>query len=69
MDRVIDIFQKYCSNDSIIIGRDLFQQNMEDKRKNMDFQNDMNVLLPRNIHWSFDEAFDFVVNQVIGKIT
>lgn len=68
VDRVVDIFRKYCSNDGITIERSLFQQNMEAKRKNSDFQNDMNVLLPRNIRWSFDEAFDFVVNQVIGKI-
>ena len=68
VDRVVDIFRRYCSNDGIIIERDVFQQNMEAKRKNVDFQNDMHVLLPRNIRWNFNEAFDFVVNQVVCKI-
>lgn len=68
IDVVIDIFQQYCANDGITISKELFNKNMEMKRLNRDFQTDMNVLLPHNTHWNFDEAFDFVKNRIISQL-
>ncbi len=68
ISKVIDIFQEYCANDGIAISKELFQKNMEMKRLNIDFQVDMNILLPHQTNWNFDEAFDFVQNHVINKL-
>ncbi|PIR39747.1 MAG: hypothetical protein COV35_00955 [Alphaproteobacteria bacterium CG11_big_fil_rev_8_21_14_0_20_39_49] len=68
IDLVVDIFQKYCANDGIAISKELFHKNMEMKRLNRDFQTDMNVLLPHNINWNFDEAFDFVQSRIISQL-
>jgi len=64
----IEIFQKYCDNDGNRITRDLFHKNMELKRTNSDFQFDMDVLLPHNIQWEFDKAFEYVQNTIISRI-
>jgi len=68
INKVIDIFQKYCANGGINISGKLFLKNLELKRKNKGFQIDMNVLLPSKIDWNFDEAFDFVKNNIVSKI-
>ncbi|WP_375326520.1 nucleotidyl transferase AbiEii/AbiGii toxin family protein [Candidatus Tisiphia endosymbiont of Nemotelus uliginosus] len=67
-NQVIHIFQKYCANDSILISKELFQKNMELKRLNKDFQVDMNVLLPPQVYWNFDEAFEFVQTRILSQI-
>ena len=68
INQVMDIFQKYCARDGVLISKKLFQKNMEIKKLNRDFQIDMNALLPREAGWNFDAAFDFVQNQVVSKI-
>jgi len=69
IEQVIDIFQKYCVHDGTPISRQLFQKNMEDKRLNKDFQADMNVLLPHKTNWNFGEAFEFIQETIISKIS
>ena len=68
IDNVIAIFLKYCANEGIVISKELFEKNLEMKRQNRDFQVDMNVLLPPQINWHFDEAFDLVRDQVSRKL-
>jgi predicted nucleotidyltransferase component of viral defense system len=68
IDQVIAIFQQYCAKDHILISKELFKKNMELKRLNRDFQIDMNVLLPHQTPWNFDEAFAFVQNKIISQI-
>lgn len=68
MDLVIDIFQKYCAKDNIQVSGKLFQKNMALKKLNKDFQIDMNVLLPLAVEWNFEEAFNFVQNNIISKL-
>lgn len=68
IDKVIDIFQKYCDNDNLFLSQELFQKNLDLKKLNKDFQTDMNVLLSPAVNWNFDEAFDFVQNNIISKI-
>ncbi|HJZ24104.1 MAG TPA: nucleotidyl transferase AbiEii/AbiGii toxin family protein, partial [Candidatus Babeliales bacterium] len=65
INQVIDIFQKYCANDNIIISKELFKKNMELKKSNKDFQIDMNTLLPHETPWNFDEACNFVQSRII----
>ncbi len=68
LPKVIEIFYKYCKNDKRVISRDVFYENMEFKRSNEDFRKDMNVLLPTRVDWNFDEAFEYVQNNIIVKI-
>jgi predicted nucleotidyltransferase component of viral defense system len=67
-DRVIEIFKQYCAQEKVHITRKLFQQNMELKRMNKDFQTDMQVLLPHQTEWNFEEAFEIVQRHIINKI-
>lgn len=68
LDRVIDIFNKYCEYDGVKISGEQFKQNLYLKRQNKDFQSDMNLLMPRNVTWNFDEAFDYVIDLISHKI-
>lgn len=68
LTQVIEIFQKYCAQDKIIITKTLFLQNMELKRTYIDFQTDMHLLLPDQTAWNFEEAFEFVINHVLSKL-
>lgn len=66
--KVIDIFYKYCLNDNRVIHKDIFHENLALKRENKDFQNDMNILLPGEVKWHFEDAFEYVLNNFINKI-
>jgi predicted nucleotidyltransferase component of viral defense system len=68
INQVIKIFQKYCLNQNIYISKEVFLVNMKLKKLNNDFQGDMNILLPHNTNWNFDEAFEYVQNFIINKI-
>ena len=68
INQVVDIFKKYCTKDGIDISTELFRKNMLIKKLNKDFQVDMNVLLPHQTNWNFDEAFDFVLDFVISQL-
>lgn len=67
--KMIDIFDKYCKQDKRIISREIFLENMNLKRSSKDFRTDMNVLLAGDLEWNFEEAFDFVLNNIINKIS
>lgn len=68
IDRTIEIFQQYCANDGLRISGEQFKQNLDLKKKNKDFQIDMNILLPSRITWNFDEAFEFVQSRIISQL-
>lgn len=68
LDRVIDIFSKYCSYNDLKITGEEFLKNLEQKKKHRDFYMDMSVLLPSKLHWNFDEAYQFVVNNVLTRL-
>ncbi len=68
IDRVIEIFQHYCRKDGISISKEIFQKNMGQKRQNLDFQYDMNNLLPHETLWNFEEAYNAILAHVISKM-
>lgn len=68
LNRVFEIFEKYCANDDSHISRDEFLKNLELKRNHPDFQSDMHVLLPTGLKWNFDEAYQFVIDNVISRL-
>ena len=68
LNRVFDIFAKYCAYNDVQISREEFIKNLEQKKDNRDFHVDMSLLLPSKLHWNFDEAYQFVVANVISKL-
>ena len=68
LNRVFDIFAKYCAYNDVQISREEFIKNLEQKKDNRDFHLDMSLLLPSKLHWNFDEAYQFVVANVISKL-
>ncbi len=68
IDRIIDIFFKYCANDNITISRDEFIKNLEQKKDNQDFQLDMDFLLPQHQDWDYEKAYHFVIENVIRRL-
>ncbi len=61
---VFDLFHKYCYSSGQLVTKDIFLQNIEQKRLSRDFKVDMNILLPFMIEWNFDEAFEYVQNVI-----
>jgi len=68
LNRVLDIFSKYCSDNDVKITGKEFLKNLELKKNHRDFHMDMSVLLPSKLHWNFDEAYQFVVDNVISRL-
>lgn len=68
LDRVFEIFSKYCTNDNANIKGDEFFKNLALKKHHPDFQSDMSALLPIELHWNFEEAYQFVVDKVISRL-
>ena len=68
IDKVIMIFMKYFEREPQNISRALFEKNLVEKKVNNDFRNDMNLLLPVNSNWNFEEGFDLVWKLLISKI-
>ena len=68
IQKVIEIFKKYCANQGLIISKDLFQKNLDLKKDNKDFRLDMNTLLPSQSIWNFEEAFDLITKNVINRL-
>jgi len=68
IDQVISIFKHYCANEGSIITQELFQKNMELKQLHNDFRVDMNILLPHQTNWNFDEAFQYVHVHIIKRL-
>ena len=48
--------------------KDEFIKNLELKRQHQDFQSDMLVLLPTGSEWNFEEAYQFVLDNVVSKL-
>lgn len=69
LNRVIEVYSKYCANDNSNIRREDFLKNLALKKNHPDFQTDMSSLLPIELNWSFEEAYQFVVDNVISKLT
>jgi len=68
LNRVFDIFAKYCAYNDVQISREEFIKNLEQKKDNRDFHIDMSLLLPSKLHWNFDEAYQFVIDNVISRL-
>lgn len=68
LNRVFEIYAKYCAKDNTHIRGEDFLKNLVLKKNHPDFQSDMSPLLPIELHWNFEEAYQFVVDNVISRL-
>ena len=68
LNRVFDIFAKYCTYNDVKITGEEFLKNLELKKDHRDFHIDMSVLLPSKLHWNFEEAYQYIIDNVISKL-
>lgn len=68
LNRVFDIFHQYCIYNNMKITRDAFLENLELKKHHRDFHIDMRALLPAELNWNFDEAYQYVIDNLINKM-
>ncbi len=68
LDKVLEIFIQYCAKDNTKISEKEFRKNLALKYQHPDFRSDMNILLPTALNWDFEEAYEFVVSDIINKL-
>lgn len=68
LDKVFDVFSKYNIYNNVKVSCEEFLKNIELKKNHRDFHMDMSVLLPSKLHWDFDEAYQFVLDNVISRL-
>jgi predicted nucleotidyltransferase component of viral defense system len=68
LNQVFDIFFRYCTYNGVKIGGEEFLKNLELKKNHRDFHMDMSVLLPSKLQWNFEDAYQFVIENVIGRL-
>ena len=67
--RVFKIFERYCNHDVVNFTKDEFIINLKLKSEHKAFREDIQALLPEGIEWDFNEAYQFVRDNVIDKIS
>jgi predicted nucleotidyltransferase component of viral defense system len=68
LEKLVNIFNDYCANDGTPISGTEFMKNLLQKKNHPDFHIDMHALLPAELNWNFEEAYKFVVDEVISKL-
>ena len=68
VNEVISIFEKYCVHNKQKITKELFKENLNQKRNHRDFSVDMRTLLSLEMNWRFDEAFELVYEKIISRL-
>lgn len=68
LEKMLDIFSHYCLHDGVSISKLEFMKNLEQKKNHPDFHIDMHALLPEELHWGFEEAYQFVLEKVINRL-
>ena len=62
---VAPIFHAYNEYNETKITKKMFAQNMNEKKSNADFRQDITALLPLDTDYDFDTAFDFFMREII----
>ena len=68
LDRVFEIFTEYCADNNADFTKNDFLKNLALKRDHQAFKSDMEALLPVGLKWDFDEAYQFVIANIISKL-
>lgn len=67
-DRIVDVFVRYMHENGARITRAMFEQNLAAKKADTAFTADMTPLLGSGQTWSFDDAFELVWRELVGRL-
>lgn len=67
-ERVVEVFAKYMEADGTKVTRAMFEQNLAAKKRDPIFTADMTPLLAHGRTWDFDDAFDRVWTELVGRL-
>ena len=62
---VVQIFHAYNTYNGVKITKKQFIQNLELKKDNKDFRQDIRILLPLDTDYDYDTAFNYVMREVL----
>ncbi len=68
IEKVVAMFHAYNEYNGTKITRQMFIQNMQEKKNNADFRQDITALLPLDTDYDFGTAFDFFMREIIPHI-
>jgi len=68
LNEVLAIFKEYNLHIGTHITRAMFEQSLSQKQDSKDFIDDTSPLLEFNSAWNFAEAFEMVMNDIVGKL-
>jgi predicted nucleotidyltransferase component of viral defense system len=61
-------FRRYMAEEKHAVTRANFEANLHEKRLHRDFRGDMDALLRPDVAWRFDEALQFVLDELVAGI-
>jgi predicted nucleotidyltransferase component of viral defense system len=67
-ERVVGCFTRYMEEGGARVTRAMFEHNLAAKRTDKVFTADMTPLLAAGRAWSFDDAFDAVWRELVGRL-
>ena len=68
VEKTLTMFQAYNKYNEATITKKLFIKNMQGKKHNIDFRQDIRALLPPDLDYDFDAAFEFVMQEIAPRI-
>ncbi len=66
--RVVESFLGYMEHGRYTINRTVFEENLAEKKEDVEFKRDLGPLLTSETMWDFDEAFNFVMESLISQL-
>jgi predicted nucleotidyltransferase component of viral defense system len=67
-DRVVECFNRYLKHDRKRVSRAEFEKNLAGKMQNQDFCQDVNPLLVEGTEYNTDEAYSYLLANLISKL-
>jgi len=67
-ERIVACFARYMDEGGARVTRAMFEQNLAAKKTDKVFTADMTPLLAAGRAWNFDEAFDSVWRELVGRL-
>ena len=66
--RIVEIFHGYMKSEGRIVDGRLYEKNLWDKMKHRGFISDIEPLLPADVNYDIQEAFDLVNREIVSKM-
>jgi len=66
--RIVEIFHGYMKSEGRVVDGRLYEKNLRDKMKHRGFISDIEPLLPADVNYDIQEAFDLVNREIVSKM-